>query len=479
MSSSNCKSKMPHALLIPIPAQGHINPMMHLAWKLISDGFLITFLNTEASHERMIKAKKNKDMHHNSERIRMISVPGGLPTEVVRAENQDHGASAFFADVENTLGPSVIDKLIREINEKDEDQKVTCIIADVWTCFGLHTVAELHHISLAALHTSLVSTFAIRFFCPKLVSLGLLPSDGIPKEDTIQKYLPSMPPLRSAHLPWLYGGEYMFRHGIRMGKESAKIKWILFNTFYELEPGVADDLSKEVGVYPIGPLISPEFLDDDRTISTMATPSFWEDDMECLEWLEKQDKQSVVYVAFGSVAIWNNRQVEEIALGLEATQRPFLWVVRSDGMNGVGTVLPAGFLDRVRDRGFIVSWAPQLEVLSHPSIACFVSHCGWNSVQESIAMGVPMLCWPYFADQFLNSTYVVDVWKVGLRLEANNDGLVEKEEIREVIERLVATKEGRLIREEMKKWSSTAKNTVKEGGSSSTHYKLFVNAMMK
>ncbi|GLJ48550.1 hypothetical protein SUGI_1024200 [Cryptomeria japonica] len=453
---------MPHALLIPIPAQGHINPMMHLAWKLISDGFLITFLNTEASHERMIKAKKNKDMHHNSERIRMISVPGGLTTEVVRAENQDHGASVFFADVENTLGPSVIDKLIREINEKDEEQKITCIIADVWTCFGLHKVAELHHISLAALHTSLVSTFAIRFFCPKLVSLGLLPSDGIPKEDAIQKYLPSMPPLHSAHLPWLYGGEYLFQHGIRMGKEMANIEWILFSTFYELEPGVADDLSKEVGVYPIGPLISPEFLDGDRNMSTMATPSFWENDMECLEWLENQSERSVIYVSFGSVAMLNNRQVEELALGLEATQRPFLWVVRSDLTDGATAVLPAGFLDRVRDRGCIVSWAPQLGVLSHPSIACFVTHCGWNSVQESITMGVPMLCWPYFADQFIKSTYVVHVWKVGLPLKANNDGLIEKEEFRRAIERLVATEEGMTIREETKKWNGIAKNTVKE-----------------
>ena len=93
----------------------------------------------------------------------------------------------------------------------------------------------------------------------------------------------------------------MFRHGIQMGKESAKAKWILFNTFYELEPGVADDLSKEMGVHPIGPLISPEFLEDERNISTMATPSFWEDDLECLEWLEKQQKESVIYVAFGSV----------------------------------------------------------------------------------------------------------------------------------------------------------------------------------
>ncbi|GLJ59746.1 hypothetical protein SUGI_1521750 [Cryptomeria japonica] len=411
---------MPHALLIPFPAQGHINPMMQLAWKLVSDGFFITFLNTDVNHQRIIKANKDKDMQNNGDKIRMISVPGGLPPK---------------------------------------------------------KVAELHHISLAGFHTSLVSTFAIRYFSPKLVSLGILPSDGIPEDDMVQKYLPSMPPLQSAHLPWFSGGEYLFRHGIRMAKEVAKIEWILFNTIYELEGGVADDLSREMGVFPIGPLISPEFLNGDRKISTTA--SIWEDNMECLEWLEKQCEQSVIYVAFGSHGILNNQQVEELALGLEAAQRPFLWVVHSDVMNGTIGGLPAGFLDRVDDRGCIVSWAPQLRVLSHPSIACFVTHCGWNSVQESITMGVPMLCWPHFGDQFINSTYVVHVWKVGLPLKLNNDGLIEKEEFRRAIERLVATEEGRAIREEMKKWNSIARNTVKEGGLSSTNYNLFVKAMMK
>ncbi|XP_059069698.1 anthocyanidin 3-O-glucosyltransferase 7-like [Cryptomeria japonica] len=476
MSAGNRKTMMPHALLIPLPAQGHINPMMHLAWKLVSDGFFITFLSTEHSHQRMIEANKDKVIHHNSERIRMISVPGGQPLEVARGENQINNIDKFLRSVENALGPSVIDKLIQDINEKDEEQKVTCIIADVWTCCGLQPVAELHRVSLAVLNTSLVSTFAIRYFSPKLISLGILPSDGIPKEDTTQTYLPSMPPLQSAHLPWLTGGEYIFRYGNRIGKEAAKIEWVLFNTFYELETGVVDDLSREVGVYPIGPLISPEFLDCERKTST---PSFWEDDMECLEWLDKHSEQSVIYVSFGSHAILNYRQVEELALGLEATQRPFLWVVRADLMDGATAVLPAGFLDRVKDRGCIVSWAPQLRVLSHPSIACFVTHCGWNSVQESITMGVPMICWPYFGDQFLNSTYIVHVWKVGLPLKANNDGLIEKEEFRGAIERLVATEEGKAVREETRKWNSIAKNTVKEGGFSSTSYTRFVKAMMK
>ncbi|KAH9293699.1 hypothetical protein KI387_041097 [Taxus chinensis] len=463
-----------HAILIPLPIQGHINPMMQLAWKLVSHGFLITFVNTETNHQRIIKANKDQSLHDSSDMIRMVSVADGL------APDDSHSfVVKFFAEVENALGPSVIDKLIRNINEKEGDQKVSCIVADVWTCFGLHTVAKLHHISLAVFNTSLVSNFAIRYFSPKLVSLGILPSDGIPKEDKTKKYLSSLPPLKSAHLPWLYGGEDMFRHAIRMVKEINKIEWVIFNTFYEQEPVVLDELSKEMSVFPIGPLISPDFLDGDRNTERRLVPSLLKPEAECLEWLEKQAEQSVIYVSFGSYAALNKLQMEELSVALEATHRPFLWVVRSDTMDSCQSVFSPGFMERIIDRGCIVSWAPQLRVLSHPAIACFVTHCGWNSVQESITMGVPMLCWPYFADQFLNSTYIVDVWKVGLALNANNNGLIEREEFTKAIERLLVAEEGTAIREEMRKMNKIARDTVKEGGSSSNNFKLFLNAITK
>lgn len=90
---------------------------------------------------------------------------------------------------------------------------------------------------------------------------------------------------------------------------------------------------------------------------------------------------------------------------------------------------PEGFAERVRDRGEMLRWAPQQRVLSHGSVTCFLSHCGWNSVVEGISSGVPFLCWPYFADQFLNQCYIRDIWKVGLGLESDEgDGIVCRED---------------------------------------------------
>ncbi|XP_059068410.1 linamarin synthase 1-like [Cryptomeria japonica] len=203
----------------------------------------------------------------------------------------------------------------------------------------------------------------------------------------------------------------------------------------------------------------------------------WKNDTECLQWLDKQCAHSAIYISFGSTTVLSEKQVEELALGVEATQRPFLWVGRSDLTKGSQAILPAGFLERVRDRSCIISWASQLEVLSHPSIACFVTHCGWNSVQESITMGVPMHCWPYFADQFLNRAYVVDVWKLGLPLNTNSQGIIEQGEFVKSVEFLLESEQGLEITEEAKKMKIIARDAVKDGGSSWNNFNLFVTAM--
>ncbi|GLJ47268.1 hypothetical protein SUGI_0998200 [Cryptomeria japonica] len=461
----------PHALLIPVPVQGHINPMMQLAWKLISHGFLITFLNTQDTLHRISEANKKSSLPKNWDLIRMISVPMEAQPEDGRDE-----VIKFSESLDKGLGPPVILNLIQKINN-EEEHKITCIIVDFWMCSGLQAVANFHGISLAVLHTQLLSVCAISYFSRRLISHGILPSNGIVEEDKMVNCLPSVPPMRSGELPWMNGGEYLFLRGNRMAQELKQIKWVLFNSLQDLEAPAVEELSKEVGVYTIGPLIPPEFLHGDSSNTTMTLPSLWTDELECLKWLDKQAAQSVIYLSFGSFTVLEEKQVEEIALGLEATKRPFLWVLRSDGMKGDKAVSISRLLESTGDQGCIVGWAPQLQVLGHPSLACFVTHCGWNSVEESMSMGVPMLCWPYFTDQFLNRNYIVDVWKVGLPLNPNKDGLIEKKEFRKAVEDLLVSEKGMEIREEVNKWKKIAKNAVKEGGSSSNNFNLFINAI--
>ncbi|XP_057846013.1 flavonol 3-O-glucosyltransferase F3GT2-like [Cryptomeria japonica] len=135
--------------------------------------------------------------------------------------------------------------------------------------------------------------------------------------------------------------------------------------------------------------------------------------------------------------------------------------------------------DTYRKRVLIDFTFQQLEVLSHPSIACFVSHCGWNSVQESITMGVAMICSPYFTDQFLNRTYIVDVWKIGLPLETNKDGVIEKGEITKAVDRMLVREDGAEIRKQVTKLMRNSSDTVKEGGSSFNNYSILLHQMKK
>lgn len=128
-------------------------------------------------------------------------------------------------------------------------------------------------------------------------------------------------------------------------------------------------------------------------------------------------------------------------MGLELSNRPFLWVVRSDISNGTNNPYPKRFQERVATRARMVDWAPQQKVLAHPSVACFLSRCGRNSTTEGVSNGVPFLCWPYFADQFINQIYICDVWKIGLGFNRDETGIITRYEMKMKVEQLLSNKE--------------------------------------
>ncbi|KAD6795990.1 hypothetical protein E3N88_06886 [Mikania micrantha] len=206
------------------------------------------------------------------------------------------------------------------------------------------------------------------------------------------------------------------------------------NTF-QLLPTMPPMSSAEFG-WTLGPLLASNRL-------AKQVGHLWKEDTTCLEWLDQQPTRSVIYVAFGSFTILNQIQFQELALGLELTKQPFLWVVRPGIITERSDTYPEGYMDRIGTRGKIVTWAPQQAVLAHPSIMCFLSHCGWNSTLEGMSHGVPFLSWPYFVDQLLNTTYICDIWKIGLRFEKDEDGTIKKDEIKGKVDQVVNNNEFR------------------------------------
>ncbi|PIM99581.1 hypothetical protein CDL12_27922 [Handroanthus impetiginosus] len=171
--------------------------------------------------------------------------------------------------------------------------------------------------------------------------------------------------------------------------------------------------------------------------------------------------------------------MKEIAIGLERSGLRFLWVVRSPPTEDnskrflpppepdLDLILPAGFLDRTKDRGLVVkSWAPQVAVLNHESVGGFVTHCGWNSVLEAVCAGVPMVAWPLYAEQKFNRLVMVEEMKVALRLEEGENGFVAAEEVERSVRELMESEKGKEVRNVVQKMREEASAAVSDGGSS-------------
>lgn len=136
--------------------------------------------------------------------------------------------------------------------------------------------------------------------------------------------------------------------------------------------------------------------------------------------------------------------------------------------------------EELEKQGMLIQWCSQMEVLSHPSLGCFVTHCGWNSSIESLASGVPMIAFPQWADQGTNTNLIKDVWKTGARLMVNEEEIVTSDELKRCLELVMGDGEkGQEMRKNAKKWKILAKEALKEGGSSHKNLKNFVDEVIQ
>ena len=203
------------------------------------------------------------------------------------------------------------------------------------------------------------------------------------------------------------------------------------------------------------------------------------DEHYCLTWLDSMEMNSVVYACFGSLCTLSIEQIIEIGLGLEESGSPFIWIIRKQEKSSgkVEEWLAAeGFEERVRGRGVVVrGWAPQVMILSHPSVGGFLTHCGWNSTLEGVAAGVPMIAWPMFAEQFYNEKMVVDVLGIGVRIGvesfADKQGLVRRERVRSAVVELMGD---RGMRERAEALARAATDAYEDEGSSFLYVTLFI-----
>ncbi|XP_065848630.1 anthocyanidin 3-O-glucosyltransferase 6-like [Euphorbia lathyris] len=290
-------------------------------------------------------------------------------------------------------------------------------------------------------------------------------------------------PLPARFLPYLVFSEEMLSSMNDNTRRCRRAKGILLNSFMELESNAIKSLSdgELPPIYPIGPVLHLES-------GSGSDGGVYQ--QEIINWLDDQPSSSVIFLCFGSIGCFDEDQVKEIASALEQCGHRFLWSLRRPppkektmdyptDYENPAEVLPAGFLDRTAQIGKIIGWAPQTAILGHPATGGFVSHCGWNSVLESLWYGVPIATWPIYSEQQVNAFELVD--ELGLAVEIKMDYRKESEMIvkAEIIERGIRNlMENYEIRKKVKKMSRKSKIALMDGGSSTCSLGRLIEDLM-
>lgn len=235
---------------------------------------------------------------------------------------------------------------------------------------------------------------------------------------------------------------------------------LILNSFEDLEQEVLDAIRIKIpNLYTIGPLSMLERQLCGGKLDSVDS-SLWKQDMGCLEWLDEKKPGTVLYVNYGSLSILTPDQLKEFAWGLANSKDSLLWVIRPNLVRGGTEVISHDFLDEIKDRALLVDWCPQEKVLSHPSVGGFLTHCGWNSTLESICAGVPMICWPFFAEQPTNCLYICTKWGIGMEIDIN----VKRNEVERLVRELMEGSKGMKMKEKIMEWKEKAVELQSQAG---------------
>ncbi|XWS09463.1 hypothetical protein CRYUN_Cryun40dG0086700 [Craigia yunnanensis] len=451
------KAYRAHALAIPYPSQGHINPMLQFCKRLSSKGLKATFATTLFISQTMKPESFGSDVEIDA--ISDGCDQGGFS----EAESIDDYLKGLEAAGSKTLAELII-------KHKYSSHPFDCIIYDAFLPWALD-VAKQFGLVGAAFFTQACAVNYIYYYAHH--GLLCLPVSSVPVS------IPGLPLLELRDMPsFIYvAGSYpsYCEMVLNQFSNADKADFILVNSFYKLEHEAVDSMLKVISpLLTIGPTIPSIYLDKRVENDEDYDLNLFKLDSSSTSWLSTKPPGSVVYVSFGSMANLSINQMEELAWGLKQTNFYFLWVVRSSEV----AKIPDRFVEEMGDQGLISNWIPQTEVLANEAVGCFFTHCGWNSTIEALCLGVPMVAMPQWTDQTTDAKFVEDIWKVGIRVKVDGNGIVSREEIESCIRQVMEGEKGKVMKENAKKWKELAIEAVSEGGSSDKNIDEFVSKIL-
>ena len=445
--------------MLPFMAHGHLIPFLALARQIQQrTGFTITIASTKLNIQYLRSTISTDSNSQSLLNIRFAELPFNstdhdLPPNSENTENLSLGniGKLFHASI------SLKDPVLHLVNDiiHQEGKAPLCIISDVFFGWATELAKSVNTVNVTFTTGGAYGTLAY-------VSVWLnLPHRS---SDSDEFKVPGFPESYRFHRSQLHqyirdaDGKDLWSRFMQtqISQSFGSMGW-LCNSVEEIEPLGFDLLRKylRLPVWSVGPLIPPALLKNTSSSGVSFSkqhagkrPGLTTE--KCIEWLDLHGPDSVLYISFGSQNTIGLSQMMELAIGLEDSGVSFIWVIRPPiGFDMKSEFrdewLPEGFEERMKQskRGLLVrNWAPQLDILSHKSTGAFLSHCGWNSVLESLSQGVPILGWPMAAEQAYNSKMLMEEMGVSVELTRGSQGIIVGKEVKRVIE-LVLEKEGK------------------------------------
>ncbi|KAK4271286.1 hypothetical protein QN277_019997 [Acacia crassicarpa] len=476
----------PHAVMVPYPAQGHVNPMMKLAKLLYSKGFHITFVNSEFNHKRLLRSRGPHALDGLPD-FRYETIPDGLPPS--DADATQHVPSLCYSTNATCLDPFL--KLLGRLQTSASAghvPPVTCVVSDGTMTFSLKA-ADVLGIPGVLLWTASACGFVGYAQYRYLVDQGLVPlkdescvTNGF--LETKVDWIPGIDNLRLRDIPSFIRttdpDDIMLNFFIGQVEAAHKATMIIINTFEGFDQSSLQYLSSIYSppIFTVGPFsLLLQQIPHNHSLMSSIGSNLWKEDTHCLQWLDSQEPSSVFYVNYGSITTMTSDELAEFAWGLAASKCRFLWVVRPDLVEGGSVIFSKEFKEETKGRGLIVSWCSQEQVLNHPAVGGFLTHCGWNSTIESVRAGKPVVCWPFFAEQQTNCRYACVEWGIGMEVGP----VVEREEVRRVVVEVMegSSEKGKEMKEKALEWKRKAEAATRPGGSSYQNLEKVLDMLLK
>ncbi|KAK7382065.1 hypothetical protein VNO80_00741 [Phaseolus coccineus] len=450
---------------LPFFAQGHQIPLVQLARLIAARGHHVTIVTTPANAQLFQKTIHDDIASGHHIRVHLIKFPNthvGLPEGVENLVSATTSATAGKIHMAAHLIQSEVEAALKE-------SPPDVFIPDILFTWSKDLCKRLQ---IPRLVFNPISIFDVCMIQAIKAHPEAFLSDSGPYQ------IPGLPlPLTLPVKP--SPGFAALTGSLLEGEEGSH--GVIVNSFAELDAEYTQHYENLTGrkVWHVG----PSSLMVEQSVKKPAIVN--ETRHESLTWLDSKEKDSVLYVCFGSLALLSDKQLYELATGLDASGHSFILVVHRKNKEEQEEEeeeekwLPEGFEEKIgkEKRGMLIrGWAPQPLILSHPAVGGFLTHCGWNAVAEAISAGVPMVTMPGFSDQYYNEKLITEVHGFGVEVGAAEwsispyDGkkeVVSGERIQEAVKRLMDKgDEGEKIRKKAKEMQEKAWRAVGEGGSS-------------